>query len=113
MENRLLSQKVIILRLLEEKLENIASYENFELQIFKYIMTIGIESLRVQGFVIFLGFEISETKSVKYAICTTICEFVRQVKRVAYLSSIISISTFCLEIAANRYIKCLKMNSGP
>jgi hypothetical protein len=66
---RLLSQKVIILRLLEEKLENFASYENFQLQIVKYIMTVGIERHRVQGNVIFLGLKLVKP-GVKYAICT-------------------------------------------
>jgi hypothetical protein len=69
---------VIILRLLEEKLENFAWYENFQLQIVKFIMTVGIERHKFQGYVIFLGLEIVKP-GVKYAICTT---------RVAYLSSI-------------------------
>jgi hypothetical protein len=68
MENQLLSHKVIILRLLKEKLNNYAWFENFQLQVVKLIMTDGIQSHIFEEYIIFLGLK----PGVKYAICPTL-----------------------------------------
>jgi hypothetical protein len=59
----------------------------FQQQIVKHIMNVGIERHRVQGYLIFSRLEISETR------CKVCNLHDAQVERVAYLSSIISIST--------------------
>jgi hypothetical protein len=51
MENRLLSQKVIIL--LQEKLKNFARFQNFQLQVVKFTMTDGIQSQIFEEYIIF------------------------------------------------------------